>query len=97
MLFICKRKLQGVWIATHLMKKSCEVLETDFPIATVSDKNLPQLQGIIDQMGFKFSYKKKGVYQKDNTEHYFNNEATEILKNNILSPLLLLKNSSKQN
>lgn len=85
-------------IASNLMKKSCEVLGTDKPLITVSDKNLPMLQRLLDKNGFKFSYKRKGAYQQKDTENYFNNEATEILKKDILTPLLLrIKNNSQRN
>lgn len=55
------------------------------------------LQKLLDKNGFKFSYKRSGVYQKEDTENYFKNEATEILKKDILTPLLLrIKNNSQK-
>ena len=58
---------------------------------------LRNLQKLLDKNGFKFSYKRSGVYQKEDTENYFNNEATEILKKDILTPLLLrIKNNSQE-
>lgn len=92
-----KEDCRGKGIASNLIKKSCEVLNTNKPLLTVSDKNLPMLQKLLDKNGFKFSYKRSGVYQKEDTENYFNNEATEILKKNILTPLLLrIKNNSQK-
>ncbi len=76
-------------IAARLMQAGCKALKTNTPLATVSDRNLPQLQELLDKHNFKFSYKKKNVYQKGDTENYFNNEATEILKEKILNPLFL--------
>ena len=65
---------------------------------TLSDRNLPMLQRLLDKNGFKFSYKRKGIYQQKDTENYFNNKATEILKKDILTPLLLrIKNNSQRN
>ena len=84
-------------IASCLMKESCKVLSTDKPLITVSDRNLPQLQRLLDKNGFEFSYKKKGAYQSEDTENYFNNQATEALKKDILTPLLLrAKNNSQR-
>lgn len=76
-------------IAKKLMETSFEMLGTHFPLMTVSDKNIDQLQRIINIYNFKFSYRKKGVYKTHDTELYFNNEATELLKSHILSPLFL--------
>lgn len=73
------------------MKKSCAVLKTNKPLLTVADKNLPQLRKLLDKNDCTFSYKKKGIYQENDTENYFNNEATAILKKNILAPLLIYK------
>lgn len=73
------------------MKKTCVVLKTDKPLITVTDSNLSQLQRLLDKNNFTFSYKKKGAYKKNDTENYFNNEATEVLKKNILAPLLTHK------
>ncbi len=78
-------------IANNLMKKTCVVLKTDKPLITVTDSNLSQLQRLLDKNNFTFSYKKKGAYKKNDTENYFNNEATEVLKKNILAPLLTHK------
>lgn len=83
----CRRK----GIANNLLKKSFAVLKTNKPLLTVSDKNISQLRKLLDKNDFTFSYKKKGVYQKNDTENYFNNEATEILKENILAPLFAHK------
>ncbi len=70
------------------MKKSCVVLKTNKPLVTVADGNLSQLQRLLDKNNFTFSYKKKGAYKENDTENYFNNEATEVLKKSILAPLL---------
>ena len=71
--------------------KSCEVLKTDKPLITVSNRNLSQLQRLLDKNNFTFSYRKKGAYQENDTENYFNNKATEILKTDILPALLASK------
>ncbi len=89
---------RGRGIARKIIRKSCEVLNTNKPLITVSDRNLPMLQRLLNKNGFKFSYKRKGAYQQKDTENYFNNEATEILKKDILTPLLLrIKNNSQRN
>ncbi len=82
---------RGNGIANKLIKQSYAVLKTNKPALTVADTNLPQLKNLLDKNGFTFSYKKKGAYRQNDTENYFNNEATEILKKNILAPLFAKK------
>lgn len=62
---------------------------------TVSNNNLSQLQRLLDKNNFEFSYKRKGAYQENNTENYFNNEATEILKKEVLAPLFAYKSKER--
>ena len=83
-------------VAGNLIKESCKALKTDAPLISVSDRSLPQLQCLLDKYGFKFSYKKKGAYQQENTENYFNNKATEMLKKDILAPLFLRAKKGSQ-
>ncbi len=87
----CRRK----GIADALVKRSCATLKIDKPLITVSDRNLSQLQPLLDKNNFTFSYRKKGAYKEADTENYFNNEATEILKTNILPALLACKKRSR--
>lgn len=86
-----REECRGHGIADRLVKKSCEALKTDKPLITVADRNLSQLQRLLDKNDFTFSYRKKGVYRASDTENYFNNQATEILKNNILPSLFAYK------
>lgn len=83
---------RGKGLAGLLMSKSCEALKTDKPLITVADRNISQLQRLLDKHNFKFSYKKTGAYQENDTENYFNNEATELLKTKILNPLITRAN-----
>lgn len=85
-LFI-RQDCRGHGIGGKLIQKSFEVLDTDKPLLTVSDRNYPQFEKLIKLHGFKFSYKKKGAYQETDTEYYFNNQATEILQKEVLAPL----------
>lgn len=78
-------------IADNLIKKSCAVLKTNKPLITIADKNIYQLQRLLDKYHFTFSYKKKGAYKENDTENYFNNKATDILKNNILPSIFAYK------
>lgn len=78
---------RGNGIATRLMQESLTALNTDKPLLTVSDKNYPQLKRLLELYGTKFSYRKRGAYKADDTEYYFNNAATEDLKEKILNPL----------
>lgn len=89
----CRKK----GIAKKLVEQSFEALGTKIPLMTVSDRNIEQLQRIVNIYNFKFSYRKKGAYQKESTEIYFNNEATELLKTNILSPLFSKVLQDKKN
>lgn len=83
-----RKDCRGNGISGKLMQKSLEVLGTDKPLLTISDKNYPQLKRLLELHQFKFSYQKKNAYKKNNTEYYFNNAATDILKEKILTPLL---------
>lgn len=78
-------------IGNALIKKSCETLKVENPAITVADKNLTMLKPLLDKNGFIFSYKNKGVYLESDTENYFNNKATEVLKKDILPALLAYK------
>lgn len=86
---------RGLGIANNLIKKSFAVLKTNKPLITVADTHLSQLQRLLDKNHFTFSYKKKGAYKESNTENYFNNEATDILKNKILPALLTYKENKR--
>lgn len=79
---------RGRGIAGKLMQESLEVLQTDKPLLSIAEKNYPQMQKLLSLHHFKFSYRKNGAYTTNGTEYYFNNEATEILKKEVLSPLL---------
>ena len=70
------------------MQESLEVLQTDKPLLSIAEKNYPQMQKLLSLHHFKFSYRKNDAYTTNGTEYYFNNEATEILKKEVLSPLL---------
>lgn len=76
-----------IGIFSKLLKESYKILNTTSPFFTISGKNMQQYSKAFDKPNFKFSYKKKGVYQKNEWEYYYNNKATEILKKNILLPL----------
>lgn len=84
-----KEDYRNLGIATKLIEKSFDVLKTDKPLLTVADKNFEGFKKLLKENGFTFSYKKKGVYKKNDTELYFNNEATEKLREEVLSPLFL--------
>lgn len=86
-LFI-REDCRGYGIASSLIQESLKVLKTDKPLLSISDKNFPQLKRLVELNKFKFSYRKKNAYSINDTEYYFNNEATEILKEKVLTPLL---------
>lgn len=74
-------------LGKKLMHKSLEILNTDKPLMTVSDKVYPQFNRLLDFHQFKLSYKKQDAYKEGDAEYYFNNKATDILKEKILNPL----------
>ena len=84
-----RQDCRGRGIAGKLMQESLEVLQTDKPLLSIAEKNYPQMQKLLSLHHFKFSYRKNGAYTTNGTEYYFNNEATEILKKEVLSPLLV--------
>ena len=83
-----RQDCRGRGIAGKLMQESLEVLQTDKPLLSIAEKNYPQMQKLLSLHHFKFSYRKNGAYTTNGTEYYFNNEATEILKKEVLSPQL---------
>lgn len=86
---------RGRGIAGLLLEKSCEMLKTGKPLLTVNGEAFPQYQKLLDKHQFSFSFRKKGVYSAQNTEYYFNNEATEKLKKVLLPLFSYIKSKQK--
>ena len=59
-------------IASHLVEDSFEVLNTDKPLMTVSEHNVPQLQKLIDRYGFELTSVKESIYKPGVKEYYYN-------------------------
>lgn len=52
-----------------------EWLETDRPVATVSEEKMPAFQRIFDRYGFKLTGSVNGLYRASKTEYIFNASA----------------------
>lgn len=86
-----RKDCRGHGLAGSLIQESFKILGTNTPSLSVTDKNYEQFSKLLKLHAFKFSYKKKGAYSPNDTEYYFNNEATEILKSKVLAPLFAPK------
>ena len=58
------------------------------PLITVSGRNLPLLSRLLKQSGFHLSACKRGVYNPQDTEYYFNDAKADAVKNSLI-PLLI--------
>lgn len=63
---------RGQGIASQLIKNSFAILNTEKPLMTVSEHNLPQLQKLIDRFGFELTSVKNSVYLPGVREFYYN-------------------------
>ena len=60
----------------------------DHPLITVSGRNLPQLSNLLEQCGFHLSAAKKGVYNPEDTEYYFNDTKADAVKDGLIPVLM---------
>jgi len=59
-------------IASHLIRDSFEILDTDKPLMTVAENNLSQLEPLIKKFGFELTSVKESVYKQGVKEYYYN-------------------------
>lgn len=88
-----KFRQQG--LGTQLMKRTLEELGSH-PLLTVSEHNLPQVSQLLKKNGFHLSATKKGVYHPENTEYYFNDPKTDVVRNSLLPVLIQRMNQLRQ-
>lgn len=60
----------GLKLMDHLM----EWLNTEKPLVTVSDYNLPVFDKIFNHYGFEYTKTINGLYVPDTSEHFFNDK-----------------------
>ncbi len=63
---------QRLGYGTELVKKSLELLGTDCPLITVSEKHIDAFIPFFKQFGFKISGKVKSLYHNGEFEYFFN-------------------------
>ncbi|MBP5534173.1 MAG: GNAT family N-acetyltransferase [Alphaproteobacteria bacterium] len=66
------------------------------PLITVSSRNLSQLSGLLRQCGFHLSATKKGVYNSEDTEYYFNDKKADLIKDGLIPVLQQRMNQLRQ-
>ena len=57
---------------TELVKKSLKILNTDHPLATVSEKHIDAFKPFFKQFGFHIASKVKSIYHEGDYEYFFN-------------------------
>ncbi len=58
------------------------------PLITVSSKVIKELKPLLDKFGFQLSAIKKNVYVNGDSEFYYNDKRSDLIKNRLI-PLLL--------
>lgn len=59
-------------LGTELIKKSIEILGTNYPLATVSEKHIDAFRPFFKQFGFHITNKVKSLYHEGEYEYFFN-------------------------
>ena len=67
----------------------------EFPLISVSEKKMAELQPFLLKFGFHLSAAKKGVYHSDETEYYFNDKKADAIKNGLIPVLTQRMNQLK--
>ena len=80
-----KFRRQG--LGKQLMEQTLKELG-EHPLITVSSRNLSQLSRLLEQCGFHLSATKKGVYNSEDTEYYFNDQKADLIKNGLVPVLI---------
>ncbi len=80
-------KFRRKGLGEELLKQTLQELGSH-PLITVSNKNLSQLQPLLKKCGFHLSAIKKGVYNSQDTEYYFNDQKADLIKNGLIPVLL---------
>lgn len=80
-----KFRRQG--LGKQLMEQTLKELG-EHPLITVSSRNLSQLLPLLKQYGFHLSAIKKGVYNSEDTEYYFNDQKSDFIRSGFIPVLL---------
>ena len=80
-----KFRRQG--LGKKLMERALKELG-EHPLITVSSRNLSQLSSLLKQYGFRLSAAKKGVYNSEDTEYYFNDQKADAIKEKLIPVLI---------
>ena len=59
-------------IASQLIRESFNILQTDTPLITVAENNLPQLEPLLKKFNFELTSVLDSVYRKGVKEYYYN-------------------------
>ena len=82
-------------LGKQLLQQSIKQLG-EYPLITVSNRNLPQLSHLLEHCGFHLSAIKKNVYNPNDVEYYFNDQKADIIKDKFIPVLLKRMNQLKQ-
>jgi len=88
-----KFRRQG--LGKQLMEQTLKELG-EHPLITVSSRNLSQLSSLLEPCGFHLSATKKGVYNSEDTEYYFNDKKADLIKDGLIPVLQQRMNQLRQ-
>ncbi|MDY6407588.1 MAG: GNAT family N-acetyltransferase [Pseudomonadota bacterium] len=79
-------KFQRQGLGKQLLEQTLKELG-EHPLITVSTRNLSQLSSLLKKCGFHLSAVKKGVYNSEDTEYYFNDAKADLIKEGLIPVL----------
>lgn len=62
----------GSGLGLRLFEDSFEMLQTDYPLLSVCEEQLPHFQRVFDHFGFRTGSRYDGFYRRGVAEHSFN-------------------------
>ena len=77
-------------IGEQLLKTSIQKLKQN-PLVSVSQKNKPLVDTLFHKFNFHLSAVKKGVYQPESMEYFFNDERADVVQNKLIPVLIQRK------
>ena len=88
-------QFRGQGLGRQLMELTLRELG-EHPLITVSSRNLSQLSSLLKQYGFHLSATKKGAYNSEDTEYYFNDKKADAIKDKLIPVLVGRMNQLRQ-
>lgn len=85
--FFVNPRFRGQGLGRKLMEQTLKELG-EHPLITVSSRNLSQLLPLLQQYDFHLSAAKKGAYNSEDTEYYFNDQRADAIKNGLIPVLI---------